>query len=86
LCRSGFLNRAATGDQNKTRPKPGKSLGTTAKSAGENTGHVRGPFPPPIIYAAETGGGYMVGFDDDARGPFESRAFAEGVAALERRP
>jgi hypothetical protein len=40
--------------------------------------------PPAVtdqIIACETGGGYQIGFADDAPGPFESRAFAEAVAA-----
>lgn len=36
---------------------------------------------PPIIIPCETGGGFQIGFGDDAPGPFASREFAAAVAA-----
>jgi hypothetical protein len=38
------------------------------------------PFIPPIIVERDDGL-YQIGFDDSAPGPFESRQFAESVAA-----
>ena len=37
------------------------------------------PFIPPQVIQRDDGA-YQVGHDDDAPGPFESRAFAESVA------
>jgi hypothetical protein len=68
--------------KNKTRPKPGKVLGTTAKSAGESAGGVRGPFPGLIVERDD--GLYQIGLDDDALGPFPTRSFAEAVAGEAR--
>jgi hypothetical protein len=36
--------------------------------------------PPPLIVERDDGR-YQLGLDDDAPGPFESRRFAESVAA-----
>jgi hypothetical protein len=73
--------------ENKYRPNPRKSLRTSAKNAGENAGAVRGPFPDLIVIEAEVGGGFYCwrGYgDDDAIGPFPSRAHALAVASQGR--